>query len=254
MNSGVKKTIKRFSDKLFWGQHPEAVLRYIPVVNEIKKRNLEDSKILEIGSGSLGIVPYLKRNIDALDIDFSGPQTNYLHKIKGSADNLPFNNSSYEVTLSVDVLEHLKPQNRKRAILEQIRITNKLAVIVVPCGEESELQDKMLREKWNLLFKEKNQFFEEHIRYSLPKKNEILTYIEKSLIFFKRKAKVNSYANLNLVIRSILMNTWITKNKIIYYLYLKGYLLFTPILKFCNFGETYRQVFVIEFLPRNNTP
>lgn len=247
MNSRVKKLLKIVSDHFFLGQHPEAALRYYPVVDEIKKRQLENSKILEIGPGSLGIVPYLKKNIDGIDIDFSGPETRSLRKIKGSAQKLPFKDSSYDVTISVDVLEHLDPKIRKQAILEQLRTTKKLALVVVPCGRASELQDRRLRAKWNQLFKEKNRFFEEHIRYDLPQKKEILTLIREALNLLKKEAEIKSYPNLNIQIRNILMRTWITKNKFLYYLYLKGYLLLVPLLKFCNFGKTYRQVFVIEF-------
>src|SRR3989344_5294616 len=82
MNSIVKMNLKKISDKYLWGQHPEAALRYSPVVKEIRNRGLSSSKIIEIGSGSLGITPYFKKRIVGLDIDFSGPKSKYLHKIK----------------------------------------------------------------------------------------------------------------------------------------------------------------------------
>ena len=37
MNLNVEKNLRNFFDKYFWGQHPEAALRYAPVVSEIKK-------------------------------------------------------------------------------------------------------------------------------------------------------------------------------------------------------------------------
>src|SRR3989338_2288502 len=109
MNSNAENLLKKFFNKFFWRQHPEAALRYLPVVAEIKKSGLMDPNILEIGSGSLGIVPYLKKNIDGLDIDFSGPQTKMLKKIRGKADSIPFRKNSYDVSISVDVIEHLDP-------------------------------------------------------------------------------------------------------------------------------------------------
>ncbi len=243
----MKKFFKNVSDKFFWRQHPEAALRYLPAVSEIKKRDLQNSKILEVGSGSLGIIPYLKTQIDGIDVDFSGPQTDLLNRIQGTADKLPFKKNSYDVVISVDVLEHLKPNMREKAILEILRVAKKLAIIVVPCGDKSQIQDKQLQKKWNELFNDKNQFLEEHVKYGLPKKEEVLVFIDKSIRRLKKQATVKSYPNLNLSIRHFLMETWITKNKILYYLYLKGFLLFVPILKYCNFGKTYRHVFMIEF-------
>lgn len=247
MNLKDSKRLRNFFEKYYWKQHPEAALRYLPVVSQIKKLHLSNSKILEIGSGSLGIIPYLKRPIDGIDVDFSGPKTNLLNRIDGPAWSLPFKKNSYDVSVSVDVLEHIEPGLRQRSIFEMLRVTKKLALIVVPTGEESEQQDKQLQQIWNKTFIKKNQFLEEHIKHGLPKSDEILVFIDKSLRKLEKKAKVNSCPNLNLQIRNVLMRTWITRSKLSYYLYLKGYLLLLPILKYCNFGKTYRRVFMIEF-------
>ena len=247
MNLRAEKYIRKFFNKFYWRQHPEAALRYYPVVKAIKKLNLEDSKILEVGPGSLGIIPYLRREIDGVDIDFSGPRTKLLNKIKGKANNLPFAKNSYDVTISVDVLEHLEKGERQDAIYEILRVAKRLAVIVVPVGELAQEQDKKLDEYFFKKFGRRNQYLEEHVSNGLPKTEEILVFIDKSLRKLNKKAKVESFPNLNLVAREILMKTWITKSKISYYLYLKGYLLFMPFLKLLNFGNCYRRVFVIEF-------
>lgn len=242
----MRKFLKKFFDRFFWRQHPDAALRYLPVVAAIKRNKLENSKILEIGPGSLGIVPYLRKNIDGIDVDFSGPQTKLLNKIKGSATELPFRKNSYDVSISVDVLEHIKEEERAQAISEMLRVTKKMAIIVVPIGELSQEQDRELKSRWDKIFKEENQFLKEHLDNGLPKADEILVTIDKVARKLGVKAKVKSYKNLNLQIRKLLMLTWITKNKLIYYLYLKGFLLLLPILRFANFSNCYRRVFVIE--------
>lgn len=253
MNSTVRLKIKTFFDKFFAKQHPEAALRYAPVVREIKRLKLIDAKILEVGSGSLGIVPYLKREIDGLDVDFTGPKTPLLKRIRGKADNLPFRKNSYDVAISVDVLEHIPPQLREQAIYELIKVAAKLVVIVIPQGDEAEKQDKSLHETWNKTFQDKNQFLEEHVKYGLPKTEQVLVYIDKSLRQLNKKAKTTSYPNLNINVRYILMRTWISKSKFMYYLYLKGYLLLLPVLKYMNFGTTYRRVFVVEVSPAEDS-
>lgn len=245
--SKVRAQAKEYFDRHFWRQHPEAALRYLPVTSEIKKLNLENSKILEIGSGSLGIVPYLGKKIDGLDVDFSGPKTDLLTRIKGKATSIPFRKNSYDVAISVDVLEHLEPSEREQAIHEMLRVAKNLAVIVVPTGDASENQDKELKKRWDKIFEGGNQFLDEHVKHGLPKADEIFVFIDRSLRRLDKYAKVKSYPNLNIKIRNILMKTWITKNKYIYYLYLKGFLLLVPLLKYCNFGTTYRRIFVIEF-------
>ena len=247
MNLPTENYIRKFFNKFYWRQHPEAALRYYPVVEAIKKLKLFDSKILEIGSGSLGIIPYLKREIDGVDIDFSGPQTKLLKKIKGRANSLPFEKNSYDVTISVDVLEHLNKGERLDAIIEVLRVAKRLAVIVVPTGALAEEQDKKLDEYFFKKFGRRNQYLEEHVSNGLPKTEEVLVFIDQSLRKLNKKAKVESFPNLNLFVREILMRTWISKSKFFYYLYLKGFLLLLPLLRILNFGNCYRRVFVIEF-------
>ena len=45
-------------------------MRYLPVIDLIKKYKLKNNNILEIGSGDLGITPYLKKKVVGLDIFF----------------------------------------------------------------------------------------------------------------------------------------------------------------------------------------
>lgn len=243
----LKSLFKKIFNNFFWGQHPETALRYLPVVAAIKKMNLANSKILEIGSGSLGITPYFQREIDSIDTDFSGLKSPFLKKIKGTAFELPFRKNNYDVAISVDVLEHLPKEKREESILEMLRVAKKLVIIVVPVGEQSEKQDRNLNKLWQKVYRTRYQFLEEHVKNGLPRADEIFVYIDKSLRKLKKKAKVSSSPLLNLKIRYILMRTWISQSRFLYYLYMKGYMLLVPILQFANFGSCYRRIFVIQF-------
>ncbi|MEX2028064.1 MAG: class I SAM-dependent methyltransferase [Candidatus Curtissbacteria bacterium] len=246
MNRALEKISRKFFNKYFENMHPETALRYLPIVKKLKDAKLTDSKILEIGAGSLGITPFLKKPIDGIDVDFSGPQTPLLTKIKANGVTLPFHKNSYDVTLSVDVIEHIPPQSREKAIYEMLRVTKKLAIIVVPVGDLSAKQDRELNSYWQKVFKTKNQFLAEHVQNGLPQSDEILVAIDKSARQLGKKTKIKSWPILNLKVRKILMKTWISKNKYRYYLYLKGYLLLLPLLKYANFGNCYRRIFVVE--------
>ena len=117
----------------------------------------------------------------------------------------------------------------------------------MPIGKLSEEQDRQLYAHWNKIFKTKNQFLQEHIENGLPLVDEILVWIDKSLRKLDKRASVKSRPILNLAVRQLLMKTWISKNKYLYYLYMKGYLLLLPLLRLANFGNCYRRIFVIEF-------
>lgn len=245
----IEKSLKSIFDKFFKNQHPESALRYLPIVSILNHYKLEDSKILEIGSGSLGITPYLKKPIDGVDIDFTGPQTPLLNKIKGSSLDLPFRKNTYDVAICVDTLEHLEKNQREKAITQILKVAKKMVIIVVPVGSLSQEQDKKLETYYRTVFGERNNFLSEHVKNGLPQTNEILVIFDRVLRLLDKKAKITSSPLLNLKVRQILMYTWISKNRYIYYLYLKGYLLLLPFLKLANWGDCYRRIFVVEFTP-----
>lgn len=248
MNFNPEKYLRIFFNKFYKDQHPEAALRYIPVISVLKNRKMLNSKILEVGSGSLGITPYLKKPIDAIDVDFSGPQTSLLNKINGTADNLPFRKNSYDVLICADTLEHIKKTQREKVIEEMMRVAKKLIIIVVPTGSLSQEQDKKLDAYYQKIFNKKNDFLSEHVQNGLPSANEILVIFDRVSRKLNKKTRVSSRPLLNLKIREVLMKTWITKNKYVYYLYLKGYLILVPLLTLINWGNCYRRLFVVEFI------
>lgn len=239
--------LRRFFNKYYKNQHPESALRYLPIVQILKKQKLQDSAILEVGSGSLGITPYLKRPLDGVDTDFSGPKTPLLNKIKGSATDLPFRKNSYDVVISTDTLEHIPANLREKAIDEMLRVSRQLVIIVVPTGPLSQRQDSQLHNRFQKVFKQKDKFLSEHVENGLPKNDEILVTIDKSLRNLGKGARVWSKPLLNLAVRKLIMYTWISQNKYIYYTYMKGYLLLLPLLRLANFGNCYRRLFMVKF-------
>ena len=116
---------------LFDRWHPQLALRYLPIVSWVKKQGLINSKIIEVGSGSLGIGPYLNQTFTGVDIDFSGPRWPKMKQVKGKAEKLPFPDKAFDVAISVDVLEHLPPQNRAPAVSELFRVATKAVIIAV---------------------------------------------------------------------------------------------------------------------------
>lgn len=240
---------RRFFEKFYNNQHPESALRYLPIVRILRKNQLTKSKILEVGSGSLGITPYLNEPIDGLDSDFSGPKTELVNKIKGTAIDLPFRKNSYDVVISTDTLEHIPASSREKAIDEMLRVGSRMVIIVVPTGLLSQQQDSQLHDRFQKVFNKTDKFLSEHVQNGLPKNDEILVTIDKSLRNMGKTARVSSRPLLNLKVRKLIMYTWISQNKYVYYTYMKGYLLILPLLRLANFGNCYRRLFVVELAP-----
>lgn len=246
----IKETISRF-----WRWHPKIALRYLPIVEEIHRLTSQEVilrgkrtsyKTLEIGSGSLGIAPYLGREVTGVDIDFTGPESSLLRKVKGEATNLPFEDKSFDFVVAVDVLEHLPPEKRKEAIFEAFRVAKHAVFIGVPCGKKAEEQDRILNQEYKKIFDQRFPYLEEQVRYGLPKEEDIVKVIQEASAKLKQKIiDIKVSGNLNLTVRRFLMWGWMTKNPLVDIIFRKVFLLFIPILRLCNWEPTYRKLFFI---------
>lgn len=229
----------------FWERwHPEVALRYLPLVEEIKKLP-PNSAVLEVGSGGLGIAPYLKKKVDGLDIDFSPPYHHLLNRIKGSAVNLPFNNNSYDVVLSVDLLEHIKPQFRRKAIAEMLRVSKNKVLLAVPAGSESQKQDEKFDKFYQEKYGQRYRFLQEQVSYGLPDMEEIKLYLKESAPLLNKKIIINIIANENLKLREFLMKGWLSSNLLMNIFFRKILLLAIPLMSHLNHQPVYRIIFIV---------
>lgn len=226
----------------FYRQHPEAALRYGPIMALLNQKHLSKSKILEVGSGSYGITPYLKRRVVGVDMNFSEPEFTLLKQVKGSALDLPFPKKHFEVVILSDVLEHLSKKDRPRAVEEAVRVAKEAVVISGPFGEEAAKQDKELAELSLKRTGRMHPFFEDHLKYGLPE----VSGIKNSLKSMKRVKEVKIVGEyLNLGVRKKLMNFFLTENKLVYYFYLKGLMPIVPFLRYLNKPPCYRTVIFV---------
>ena len=89
----------------------------------------------------------------ALDADFS----DYLPvassrrltpgQILGDVRAMPFDDRTFDVVVAVDLLEHVLPVDRPRAVSEICRVTRRRAVIACPVGDAAFAADQRLAER-----------------------------------------------------------------------------------------------------------
>lgn len=231
--------------KYLWRWHPKVALRYLPIIDQIRKSELLDKPILEMGSGSLGIAPYLGKPITGVDVDFSGPQIDLVTKIRGSATKLPIVGQSFETVIMVDVLEHLTIQSRFQAIKEAVRVTKTLLVIATPCGNLSEEEDVYLSRYYQKIYGKSFPFYKEHLKHGLPSCEWLDATINKIALESGRQISTQVEGNINLKLHRFLMKGWMTKNFIVDIVFRKLFLLFIPIMLLFNKEPTYRKIFYV---------
>lgn len=241
MFMNVKEFVKR---KLFYRQHPDAALRYLPIVDLLKKEDLSDGKILEVGSGSYGISPYLNKSVMGVDTNFDEPEYPLLKQVRASGLNLPFKDNDFDVVIFSDVLEHVPKEKRKKVLEEAVRVAKKAVVVTGPFGKEAFLHDQKLIDycqNTGLV----HPFLKEHLELGLPETGDIYSHLQNNSKV--REVKIVGHY-LNLKTREVLMKLFVSNNKLVYYFYLKGMMLFLPLLKLFNQKPCYRTLILIELI------
>ncbi len=231
----------------FYRWHPEVALRYLPIVDQIRKIK-DNINILDIGSGGLGIAPYIKRDVTGVDLKFSPPLHPRLKKITASATKLPFNNNTYDVVVSVDMLEHLIANDRLLAIDEMLRVVRKVIFIAVPCGDLSAKQDRELDKMYFDKYHSHYHFLKEQLSFGLPDSNDIKKSILLSAKKTHKKIRLTEEGNENLKLRWFLMKGFISDNIIINIFFRKLLLFALPFFQHLNSEPAYRKIFKVDLI------
>lgn len=235
----------------FYRWHPEVAVRYMPVVRFINKHGKKDS-VLDVGSGGLGIAPYLKRRITGLDEKFYPPYYPELEMVTGNARKMPFKDSSFDIVISMDMLEHLNKNFRTDAISEMIRVAKNYVCIGVPCGQKSLDQDKTLDLYYSKVHQSRYHFLEEQINNGLPDKKDILASIIKGANKYRKIISIKVVPNENLSLRLFLMKGWLSKGFFRNLFYRKILLFFLPLFINLNSEPAYRQIYFVKIQNENS--
>lgn len=90
----------------------------------------------------------------------------------GSVLAIPADDASYDAVVAVDVLEHIEPEDRPKALSEFARVAERYVILNYPCWDSKDAQE--------LVFKlTNNALIREHVQWELPDSNWVLSELEK---------------------------------------------------------------------------
>jgi len=222
----------------------DEALRYLPISDFILRGEIDNPKVLEVGSGVKGITPYIPFQITGVDVSFSGEIAKTLTPVCLSGAMLPFPDKSYDYVISVDMLEHVPESERAKIIMELLRVANKWVILAVPCGKLSEAHDKGLDELYQQVKGERYHFFRDHIENGLPAKEELVACIRACAEKLGLSADIQVIGNVSLKARTFFMRLWITAKTPKVYNWISPFLCIFR--RFLNYGDCYRQIFVVD--------
>ncbi len=127
-------------EAIFFPKGIDEYLRYSKILNELKQIKSNNNgyiSILEVGAGGEGVARYLKYSGDfeKLSIVLTDIDSNALENIKlgepviADGCNLPFKDNSFDIVVSVDVLEHIPKEMREKFLKELKRVCRKMILL-----------------------------------------------------------------------------------------------------------------------------
>ena len=217
-------------------------LRYLPVLRFLKKC-APDGTVLEIGSGYLGISPYVQRTVVGADMSFPGTTLpNLLPVIARGV--LPFRNRAFPAVISLDTLEHVPREQRQLFVDEALRIAERYVIVGFPEGEDAELHDARMEKYYTGQQGEAHSYFVEHREYRIPRREEVVMYLERAKRRLSREFSVRRVNNVNILLREIFMKLAWHRRKTIQRTYVMLTLL-AHLDRLFSFGRQYRSIYFI---------
>jgi len=241
----IRLVLKFWKQKIVQDLSLDEAFRYLAVINRVGQQKIKWGSILEIGSGDLGISPYLKKyQIVGLDQSFSDkPST--LKKVVGSATTLPFADNSFDTVLSVDCLEHIPHQLHSQVFAEMLRVAKKQVIISLPCGEAAYKLDKKLDRYYLNKFGQRHHFLEEHVVNGQINQFDIVNHTQHGLAINHKFGQISSRSVMNVSLRSFYMILGFQRAilfRVLYFLLL----IFLPLKRLFNFGNCYWRLFIVK--------
>lgn len=156
----------------------DAALRYETVIGLLADVYRPDLEILEVGAGAAGITEFLSHPVVGLDTAFertAGRETPYLQRVTGSASDLPFPEASFDVVLSLEMLEHVAPRDRETCLSEMLRVLRPggRMILTFPSDDTATRLDAWLNEAFRRKSGREHPWSAEHVRHGVPRSDEV---------------------------------------------------------------------------------
>jgi hypothetical protein len=140
------------------------LVRYDPVLRLLGET--PDATVLEVGSGSEGIAYWLPgRDVTSVDLGIPGRE--------GDARSLDFPDRSFDVAVTLDMLEHIRPDERSSVLHELVRVTRRRVILGFPSGHRAFEVDVGLGWMLDRRGQTHPDWLDEHLRHGLPDASEV---------------------------------------------------------------------------------
>ncbi|MGE3466279.1 MAG: class I SAM-dependent methyltransferase [Pyrinomonadaceae bacterium] len=221
--------------------------RNIDVARALQPLIDKGATLLDAGCGEYGLTAFMPTaeitGVDVLPAEAVATDVNYVH---GSIIDIPFEDRSFDIAASVDVLEHLPEELRAEAVRELVRVARKAVVITFPFGERARKVDEDFKKELDARGLPLPEWVEEHLANRYPESQEIVDEIRSAADSAGRSVATRvHYSESSSVARKLRWAAARSK-----YFYIAGNLLagiFLPIMPKADAASSYRAIILAEF-------
>lgn len=147
----------------------------------------QEGEILDVGGGVKGLNRFVKNKVVVSNLKEGD--------VLADGRALPFADNSFALVTSIDVLEHIPPQDREKFVSELKRVAKKRVILSFPLGTKAHIRAE--KELKDFLKKrgEEVDYLEEHIANGLPTLKELEKILKNHpfQIFFGENFRLNNF-------------------------------------------------------------
>ena len=156
------------------------LVRIEPVLGLVEE--LGSGTLLDAGSGSLGLSPWLGSAWSVIAVDTSFDDYGASRGFAGRARavvadvrQLPFGDRAFDAVVALDLLEHVPAAGRDRALGELRRVTRRRLIVAGPTGETALAADRHLLG----VLKRTPGWLIEHVDQGFPTREQVTRALER---------------------------------------------------------------------------
>ena len=241
----IQSVVKTWWNRRYPNWVAEVALRYLPVVDAIRKEPPQ-GLVLEVGVNGSGLTTYLPMPVIGVDSVMGNTQAPLVTRIVARGQALPFQSEVFDYAVCMDTLEHIEISERRFVLRELMRVTRRRMYLGCPMGSAAEQQDRMLQREYRKHHSASFAFLDEHVANGLPRVEVIREELQELGRQARRSMQIRCEANLNLLIHRVLLRLWMRPDPFSYVLHRLAVLL-VHLRRWLNVGSCYRQIVVVDF-------
>lgn len=249
MLSALSKALRAFAEKDGRG-YPDWAARYVPIVRRLRRHDLGDGPILEIGANENGLSRFAGIHVFALDLErdhlIAAREHQSVTPIVGDIRHLPIRSGVIDVCVCVDTFEHLPESVRADSVQEIKRVLGPqgTAVVAFPSGEAAAQAETTIREEYRACSGNDLRWLREHEENGLPDAADVLRDME-SVVGPTHRVTQDKNLNVNVWrwMWRILLCEWPGRGNAMFQVALR---LATPIVCRLHMGTCYRTIIWVE--------